>query len=240
MVTQQRLVGAFLELADTLVADFDVIGFLDTLTRTTVELLAVDAAGLMLADQRGHLQLVASSTEELRLLELLELQNDQGPCLDCYREGRAVVNVSGAEAWARWPVFHAAVQAEGFASVHALPLRLRTEVIGAMNLFLVSPAPLTADDIALGQGLADMATISLLQERAVHHQVVLAEQLQTALNSRVLIEQAKGMLAERHGLDPADAFTLMRTYARRTGNPLLTIAHRVIEGDTDPATLKHG
>jgi len=125
-------------------------------------------------------------------------------------------------------------------SVHALPLRLRSEVIGAMNLFVVSPGPVTEDDIALGQGLADMATIGLLQERAVHSQVILAEQLQSALNSRVLIEQAKGMLAERHGLDPADAFTLMRTYARRTGSPLLTIAQRVIEGDTHPAGLRHG
>lgn len=240
MVTQQRLVNVFLGLADTLVADFDVIDFLDTLTRTSVELLGVDAAGLMLADQRGHLQLVAASSEELRLLELLELQNDQGPCLDCYREGEPVVNVPPDEARERWPVFHAAVEAEGFGSVHALPLRLRTEVIGAINLFMVSPAPLTEDDIALGQGLADMATIGLLQERAVHEQVVLAEQLQSALNSRVLIEQAKGMLAERHGLDPADAFTLMRTYARRSGSPLLTIAQRVIEGDTDPAGLEQG
>jgi GAF domain-containing protein len=240
MLTQQRLVGAFLGLADTLVADFDVIDFLDTLTRTSVALLGVDAAGLMLADHRGHLQLVAASTEELRLLELLELQNDQGPCLDCYRDGQPVVNVRPEEARERWPVFHAAVEAQGFRSVHALPLRLRAEVIGAITLFMVSAAPLTGDDIALGQGLADMATIGLLQERAVHEQVILTEQLQTALNSRVLIEQAKGMLAERHGLDPADAFTLMRTYARRTGNPLLTIAHRVIEGDTDPAGLKHG
>ncbi len=240
MVTQQRLVSVFLGLADTLVADFDVIDFLDTLTRTSVELLGVDAAGLMLADQRGHLQLVAASTEELRLLELLELQNDQGPCLDCYREGQPVVNVPPDEARERWPVFHAAVEAQGFRSVHALPLRLRAEVIGAINLFVVSPEPLTGDDIALGQGLADMATIGLLQERAVHEQVILAEQLQSALNSRVLIEQAKGMLAERHGLDPADAFTLMRTYARRTGSPLLTIAQRVIEGDTHPAGLRHG
>jgi GAF domain-containing protein len=240
MVTRQRLVSVFLGLADTLVADFDVIDFLDTLTRTSVEVLGVDAAGLMLADQRGHLQVVAASTEELRLLELLELQNDQGPCLDCYREGQPVVNVPPDEARKRWPVFHSAVEAQRFRSVHAVPLRLRSEVIGAINLFVVSPEPLTGDDIALGQGLADMATIGLLQERAVHEHVILAEQLQGALNSRVLIEQAKGMLAERHGLDPADAFTLMRTYARRSGSPLLAIAQRVVEGDAHPAGLTHG
>ena len=194
----------------------------------------------MLADQRAHLQVVAASPEDLRLLELLELQNDQGPCLDCYREGQPVVNVPPGEARERWPVFHAGVEAAGFGSVHALPLRLRAEVIGAVNLFAVSPEPLTGDDIALGQGLADMATIGLLQQRAVHEQVVQAEQLQSALTSRVLIEQAKGMLAERHGLDPAHAFTLMRTYARRTGSPLRSTAQRVIEGDTDPAGLKHG
>ena len=237
MVTQQRLLSAFVELADTLVDDFDVIDFLHTLARITVEAVEVDAVGLMLADERGRLQLVASSTEELRLLELLELQNDQGPCMDCYRTGEQVTNVAAPEARRRWPHLYGAALAEGYSSVHALPLRLRSDVIGAMNLFMVQPDALSAEDILLGQGLADMATIGLLQERAVHQHMIVAEQLQIALNSRVMVEQAKGMLAERLGLDPADAFTLMRTYARRTSGPLLSIAQQVIDGSINTALI---
>ena len=237
MVTQQRLVGAFLELADTLVDDFDVIDFLHTLARITVEAVEVDAVGLMLADERGQLQLVAASTEELRLLELLELQNEEGPCMDCYRTGEQVTNVAAPEARRRWPVLYGAALAEGYNSIHALPLRLRSDVVGAMNLFRARPEGLSADDIALSQGLADMATIGLLQERAVHHHMIVAEQLQSALNSRVVIEQAKGMLAERLGLEPADAFTLMRTYARRTGRPLLMVAQQVIDGSINTAAI---
>lgn len=239
MVTSQRLLDVLVQLADTLVADFDVIDFLHTLTEASVELLNADAAGLMLADQRGSLQVVASSSEETRLLELFELQHDEGPCLDCYRDGRPVANIDPDEAEQRWPGFGAAVRAAGYTSVHALPLRLRDEVIGAINLFVAHTGALTPDDLALGQALADLATIGLLQERAVHHQQVLAEQLQGALNSRIVIEQAKGVLAARHGLDLGQAFTTLRAHARRTGTPLLGVAARIIDGTLDPATQQH-
>lgn len=237
MVTQQRLLEVFVQLADTLVAEFDVIDFLHSLTETAVELLDADAAGLMLADQRGDLQVVASSTEATRLLELFELQHEEGPCLDCFLGGAPVVNVAADEAARRWPKFGAAVSEASFSSVHALPMRLRDDVVGAMNLFLTRPGSLAPADLALGQGLADIATIGLLQERAVHERQILAEQLQGALNSRVVIEQAKGILAERNGLDMDAAFAALRSDARHTGRPLLVVATQVIEGKPVTVTL---
>lgn len=192
MVDQERLLQVFVELADTMVVQFDVIDFLHTLADTAVELLDANAAGLMLADQRGQLRVVASSSQESRMLELFELQHDQGPCLDAYRHGSPVTNVDLAEARRRWPTFGAAVSATSFTSVHAIPMRLRDEVIGAMNLFLVRPGGFSQQDLDLGRGLVDIATIGLLQQRAVQEQKLLAEQLQGALTSRVMIEQAKG------------------------------------------------
>ncbi len=230
MVTQQRLIEVFVELADTLVDDYDVIDFLHTLTESVVELLDAQAAGLMLADLRGKVQVVASSSEESRMLELFELQYDQGPSIDSFRQGIQVTNVDADAAESRWPGFGSAVRASHFTSVHALPLQLRSEVVGALNIFLARPGVLSDHDIALGQGLADIATIGLLQERAVTEKHVLAEQLQSALNSRVLIEQAKGMYAERHEVDVATAFTAMRQRARQTGQTLVSVATAIIDG----------
>ncbi len=230
MSREQRLAAVFVELADTLVADFDVIDFLHTLTERSVELLHADAAGLILVDPQGKLQVLASTTDQARVLELFELQNSQGPCLDCFRTGRPVVNVGLAEVAARWPRFQAATTAAGFRSVHALPLRLRGQVIGAMNLFCKDRSSLTDDDVSVGQALADVATIGLLQERTVRHSEIVAEQLQAALNSRVLIEQAKGVLAERSGVDVDEAFALLRAYARSNGSQLSAVAVAVISG----------
>lgn len=230
MATQQRLVEVFVELADTLVDNYDVIDFLHTLTEAAVELLDAQAAGLMLADQLGQVQVLASSSEESRVLELFELQHAQGPCIDSYRQGSQVTNIGAAEAQRRWPGFGAAVEVSRFTSVHALPLRLRTETIGAMNIFLTRSGALSDEDIALGQGLADIATIGLLQERAVTQQNILAEQLQGALASRVLVEQAKGVFAERHGVEVSMAFKAIRSHARSTGQPLRAVANQVIDG----------
>ncbi len=188
----QLLAGTFVELTDTMVADFDVIDFLHVLTDRTVALLDVAAAGLLLADPRGQLRVVAASSEAARLLELFQLQNDQGPCLDCFRSAQPVTVADlGAEA-GRWPRFAAAARQGGFAAVQALPMRLRDRVIGALNLFRAGPGPFDPADVRIGQALADVATISLLHERSMRHSDALNEQLQTALNSRVVIEQAKG------------------------------------------------
>ena len=196
------LSATFVELADTLVADFDVIDFLHVLTDRSVQLLGVSAAGLLLADPRGELRVVAASSEAARLLELFQLQSDQGPCLDCFRAGQPVDAEDLAAAAHRWPRFVPAAQQAGFAAVQALPMRLREQVIGALDLFRATPGALAPADRRVGQALADVATISLLHERSTRRSETLNEQLQTALNSRVIIEQANGKLAERPGLHP--------------------------------------
>ena len=206
----QLLSEAFVELTDTMVADFDVIDFLHVLTDRSVVLLDVSAAGLLLADPRGELRVVAASSEAARLLELFQLQNDQGPCLDCFRAGRPVAAADLAADAQRWPRFAAAARQAGFAAVQALPMRLRDQVIGALNLFRAVPGAFDPADIRIGQALADVATISLVHERSMRHSDTVNEQLQTALNSRVIIEQAKGKLAERLGLDMDQAFSVLR------------------------------
>src|SRR5208282_2149279 len=204
----QLLSETFVELTDTMVAGFDVIDFLHVLTDRSVQLLDVSAAGLLLADPRGELRVVAASSEAARLLELFQLQNHQGPCVDCFRSGRPVQAADLAAAADRWPRFAPAARRAGFAAVQALPMRLREQVIGALNLFRAGPGALAPADIRVGQALADVATISM------RHSDTLNEQLQAALNSRVIIEQAKGKLAERLGVDMDQAFSLLRGRAR--------------------------
>lgn len=233
MSREHRLTEVFIELADTLVAEFDLVDFLGRLAEATVELLDVDAAGLMLTDDHGVLHVMASSDDQAELLELFELQHDQGPCPECFRTGTPVVNVD----LARWPEFASAAAAGGYQSAHALPLHLRGQVIGVMNLFRSCSEPLGADDTALGQALADMAAIGLLHEREIRGHQLLAKQLQHALSSRVVIEQAKGMLAERAGLTPSDAFIAMRSYARGTGCGLTAVAHGVLNGTLHTSSL---
>ena len=237
MAREQRLAEVFVELADTLVEEFDVVDFLQLLTERCVELVDTDAAGLMLDDQRGNLQVVAYTTESARLLELFELQKAEGPCLDCFATGQVIANVDLAHSTSRWPVFTEAALDSGFTYSHALPLRLRRQVLGALNLFAVEPKALTDDHLAVAQGMADIATIGLLHERALRDHVVLAEQLQTALHSRILIEQAKGVLSARAGINVSEAFSRMRTHARRTGEQLTTVAEAVVAGTLEHADL---
>ncbi len=228
-MNDRQLAEAFVELADTLVDDFDVVDFLHQVTVRCAQVLGVSAAGVLLTDQRGTLQVVAASTEQTRLLELLQLQTDQGPCPECFLTGRPIAVADLATAASRWPRFAAQAVKIGFASVHALPMRLRTDVIGALNLFGNQPGALDPDIIQLGQALADVATIGLLQARAIHQRDALAEQLQTALNSRVIIEQAKGVIAERRHLDMDQSFTLLRSTARTTNRRLSDLARAVVD-----------
>jgi GAF domain-containing protein len=228
----ERLSETFVELADTLVAGYDLMEFLQTLTERCVELLEVNAAGLLLADAGNALQLVAASTEQARIMELFQIQMNEGPCLDCYRDGQPVIvsDIRTEQAAARWPRFAAAAQAAGFAGVHAVPMRLRDEVIGTLNLFSTAPGGLDAAVARAARTLVDVATIGILQERAVHQQELVASQLQVALNSRVVIEQAKGILAERLHMTPDEAFLLLRRYARNHNHPLTQLAGDVIRG----------
>jgi GAF domain-containing protein len=234
---EQALAKAFVTLADTLVADYDVIEMLHQLTIECVDLLEVDAAGLLLSDQRGTLQMAAASTEQARVVELFELQSDEGPCLDCFRTSRPIA-APDLRDMTEWPRFIAHTLETGYRSVYAVPMRLRNETIGALNLFRVHPGVLALDELRIAQALADVATIGILQERTLRRREVLAEQLQVALNSRIIIEQAKGVLAERGKLDMALAFDVLRGHARSTNQRLSDVALGVVDGTTAEAILR--
>ncbi|MEA2827732.1 MAG: hypothetical protein QOG43_2171 [Actinomycetota bacterium] len=227
---ERNLSRTFVELADTLVTGFDVVDFLHVLTERCVEILGVNAAGLMLIDERGGLRIMAASEERAHLLELFQLQKNEGPCLDCCRSGQAVViaDLDGEEQ--RWPVFAPEARAAGFRSVNAVPMRLRDTIIGALNLFSSEGRGLDEADVRVAQALADVATIGILHERAASDAQALVGQLHTALNSRVIIEQAKGLLAERVKVDLDQAFRLLRSYARQTNRPLAEVARDLLDG----------
>jgi GAF domain-containing protein len=227
-------------MADNLVTDFDVVELLTKLADRCVEVLDVGAAGLMLAGPDGELKVMASSSEASRLLELFELQAKEGPCLDCYRNGKPVMHQDLAELPRRWPHFAAETLAAGFHSVQSLPMRLRGTVIGALNLFRVGTGEMPKADRQNAQALADVATIAILQHRAALEAQVLNQQLQHALNSRVVIEQAKGMVAERAGLNMELAFSALRTYARNHNLRLVDVAEAVIDGSLAPSALDVG
>jgi transcriptional regulator with GAF, ATPase, and Fis domain len=236
VIRDQALAKAFVTLADTLVADYDVIELLHHLTVECVELLGVDAAGLLLSDQRGTLQMAAASTERARVVELFQLQSDEGPCLDCFRASRPIAAPDLRE-MTDWPRFIAHTLETGYRSVYALPMRLRNETIGALNLFRVEPGAIAAEELRIAQALADVATIGILQERAIRRREVLAEQLQVALNSRVIIEQAKGVLAQRGDLSMDAAFDRLRTHARDNNLRLSEVARQVVESDVADVVL---
>jgi GAF domain-containing protein len=237
MSRESLLAKTLVELADTLVADFDVVELLTRLAHRCVDVLGVDAAGLMLVAPDGDLRVMASSSEAMRLLELFELQSREGPCLDCYTSGRPVLNQDLAQVNGRWPRFAHEALAAGFRSVHALPMRLRGTVIGALNLFLVEPGDMQEADVEAAQALADVATIAILQHRAALEAQVLNQQLQHALNSRIIIEQAKGVVAERERLNMEQAFSALRAYARDHNQRLVAVAEAVIGGSLAPSAL---
>ena len=237
MAREERLSRVFVELADTLVSGFDVVEFLHMLTERCVELLDVGAAGVVLADRQGALRVMASSDERAHTLELFEVQTQEGPCLDCVRSGEPVVNEPLRAEGNRWPAFSREARAAEFRFAHALPLRLRDQVLGALNLFSDEESRLAEAELVVGQALADVATIGLLQARATEEARVLAEQLQRALNSRVIIEQAKGMLAEHANVDLDAAFRLLRGYARNRNEYLSDVARALVEGSLPADTV---
>lgn len=234
MTREHRIADAFVTVADTLTANFDIIDLLHTLVNECVDLLDVDAGGLVLADESGELQLVASTSEQAEFVEVIQLSAGVGPCVDCYNKGVAVtVADMEQEDGNTWPEFQAASLQQGFHAVFATPMRLRGQVLGAMNLFSKSPGAPTEQDALLAQALADIATIGILQERSIRETHILNEQLQRALESRVLIEQAKGVLAAVSSLDMDEAFTALRSYARSNRLTLRDVAQKVAARELD-------
>jgi GAF domain-containing protein len=229
MILTTKLADAFVEVADTLVDDFDVVDFLDRLTEHAVAVSAAAAAGLMLSDHDNRLQLMAATDENARSVELFQLQNSDGPCLDAFRLGEPVVNADLAHAGARWPLFAPRAIEAGFRSVHAFPMRLRDQTIGALNLFGSEDHRFAPDEMRVVQALADIATIGLLQQRSIADAANLTAQLQAALNSRIVIEQAKGAFAQRHGVTVDEAFRRLRQEARTSRRKLTDVCTDVLE-----------
>ena len=230
---EEALVRSLVEMADTLVDDYDVVDLLTGLADRCVELLGVAAAGVMLASPDGELRLVASSSEAMRVLEVFELQAQEGPCLDAYRTGERVEHEHLRAGAGRWPRFATVALEAGFQSAFALPLRLRHMTIGAMNLFHAEPAPMDERDVIVARAFADLATISVIQHRAATESQRINEQLSGALTSRVVVEQAKGVISERAGIDLADAFERLRSHARNHNLRLTEVAQAAIQGTLD-------
>jgi transcriptional regulator with GAF, ATPase, and Fis domain len=228
LVRQAKLAQRFVTLADTLVDDYDVVEVLDGLMGTCLELLEVEEAGLLITDPNGALQRIASSSEEARLLELLQVQNGEGPCYVAVDTGETVIVDDIAQGRERWPGFAEQALGMGFRSVYAFPMRLRDAVVGGLNLFGTDRNALDQDSRVIAKALADIATIGILQQRTLHRSSLLAENLQRALNTRIVVEQAKGVLSERGGIPMEQTFDLLRGYARSHQMKLSDLAEAVV------------
>ena len=213
-VAQQRLLQTFVTLADTLVDDYDVVDLLQLLVDTCHDVLEMTAAGILLADPQGELEVVASTSESSRLVEMMQLSAEAGPCIESFRTGRSVSVPHIRDVDDEWRAFRASALEQGYQSMDALPLRLRNSTIGTLNLLRAAPGPAPEDAILAAQAFADVATIGILHERSLRQSEILSEQLQAALNSRIVIEQAKGVISHTRGVSIDEAFTLIRQYSR--------------------------
>jgi GAF domain-containing protein len=237
---EERLARTLVELADTLVEDFDVVELLVLLVERSVELLDASAAGLVLAGEAGALQHMAATNADSESLQQFEVQHGEGPCVDCSRTGEAVMAEDLAGVAERWPAFVPVAMDRGFRAAHAFPLRLRSRVLGALNLFGAEPGGMTDADLSAGRAMADMAAIDLCQVQAAHDAQIVTDQLQHALESRVAIEQAKGILAERAAIGVDEAFSRLRGHARATKRRLVDVAGDVVSGSLGPDLVLSG
>ena len=237
MPRESRVIATLVELADNLVDNFDIIDLLTTLSARCVETFDVDAAGVMLASPGGELQYVASSIESMRILELFQLQANEGPCVDCFRDGKAIINHALHANDDRWPLFTPQALAFGFHSVPCMPLRLRGRTVGALNLFRTEEGVLSDEDVILAQGLADVATIALLQHQTALDARMLNDQLSNALNSRIIIEQAKGIVGQATNCNMDEAFDRLRAHSRNHNLRLTDVARSLVTGELSPEEL---
>ena len=239
MISQAQLLDYFVELTDTLIDGFDIIDFLHGLTVKAARASGAEAVGLVLADHQVRVRYMASNNEEGKLLELLQIQNDEGPCLEAILRGVPVVNADLDQASDRWPTFAPAARAAGFQSVHAFPMRTGEQTIGALNIFGVGDSHFDPDDVRVVQALTDVATIAILQHRDRDQAEIVTQQLHAALQSRVTIEQAKGALARSQSITTSAAFDVLRTTARATQRDLVEVARAVIAGLEGPPPGEH-
>jgi transcriptional regulator with GAF, ATPase, and Fis domain len=234
---EHQIVMTFVELADTLVEDFDLVEFLASLTERVVALEIASEVGILLVDESGDLQFLAASHERTQMLELFQVQTEEGPCQDCFTTGAPVSVIDLTEAHDRWPRFAPKAVESGFRSVQAVPLRLRGTILGAMNLFLTEPGGISEDSLTVIQAMADVATIGLLQQRELHRAHTVESQLQHALNSRIGIEQAKGVISEQAHVTTDAAFELMRRYSRDNNRKLAAVALEIVDGEVTAESL---
>lgn len=237
-----RLVRVLVSMADTLVSDFDPVDLFYELVVSCTDLLDVAQAGLLLTDGNGELRVMAASSEATGVVELLELDNQGGPGMEAFRTGRPVRSgdLAGSQARHRWPEFGEAALAAGFRGVTAVPMRLRGQVLGALDLFSTETVDLTDEDLTVAQAMADLATIAILQDRATIDDRTLISQLQTALESRVLIEQAKGIVAHGAEVTMDEAFGRIRNHARSNNKRLREVAAAIVSGDLKLLHLTSG
>ncbi|GAA0422022.1 GAF and ANTAR domain-containing protein [Leifsonia naganoensis] len=226
---EQDLLQAFAHLADTLVADYDVVDMLQNLVDSCRDLLDATAAGVLLADASGELDLIASTSEASRLVEVMQLSADAGPCIESFSTGTVVSVPDISHTPDAWRLFREKAIEQGFAAVDAIPMRLRETTIGTLNLLRAEPGPLSENDRVAAQAFADVATIGILHERSLAESEQIRQQLQNALNSRIVIEQAKGVIAHTHGIPIDDAFTVLRSYARSHQQGISTVAQAVVD-----------
>ncbi|MCI4657239.1 GAF and ANTAR domain-containing protein [Cryobacterium zhongshanensis] len=226
---EDRLIDTFATLADTLVADYDVVDLLQTLVERCADVFDIAAAGILLADADGELEVIASTSEASRLVEVMQLSARAGPCVESFTSGSVVSLPDVEDSPPEWQRFRDSAREQGFAAVFAIPLRLRETTIGALNLLSSVPGALPTQDVRAAQALADVATIGILQERTLRESMSVREQLTNALTSRVVIEQAKGVLAHSRGISMEEAFTLLRTYARTNRLLLSRVAQGLVE-----------
>jgi GAF domain-containing protein len=236
---ERHVTSTLVQLADTLVAGYDVAEMFYYLVESCTDVLSIDHAGLMLVDADGNLHVVAATSEVTHLIELLQIQNQEGPCLDAFRSGQVVESgpLTDPEVRARWPRLTEAAHDAGFGAITAMPMRLRDQVLGALNLFRVETADLTADDLSVAQAFANIATISILQARATHDARVVIDQLQRALDTRVVIEQAKGFIAQHADITLDESFARIRRYSRNNNLRLSNVARDIVANVLDPQLL---
>lgn len=237
MSREERINEAFLKVADTLMDSYDVVDLLSMLVHECTDLLGQQGGGILIADVTGDLELLASTSEAAEFVEVMQLAAGLGPCVECFETGKPVAVPDISAIGDRWPQFQKAALARGFHSLHATPMRLRGKVVGTMNLMGTSTGGLDDRDVALAQALADVAIIGILQERSLRDPRILSEQLHLALDTRVLVEQAKGVLAHVIGLDMEDAFNTLRRYGRENRLPLREVAEGVVNRSIDASTL---
>jgi GAF domain-containing protein len=226
---EAELLQTFALLADTLVADYDVVDLLQTLVDRCQLLLDTTAAGIMLADDHGELELIVSTSEASNLVETMQISADAGPCIESFASGRTVSLTDIRDAPDEWRVFRDSALEQGFRSVHAMPLKLREITIGTLNLLRDDTGELPEHDLVAARALADVATIGIIQERTIRETDVVREQLQNALNSRITIEQAKGVVAHRRSITPEEAFEVIRAYARSHQMTLSSVAAALVD-----------